>query len=370
MGARMKGELSVSVGSLKDRLRERVLRLWYQKKLSIWLYWLIPISLIWSGYATLRKTLYDKGIFKQHKFQIPIVIVGNLTLGGTGKTPLVIHIAKLLKQHGFNPGIVSRGYQLTSTQKGNNANYLKSSGFANNVIKYPISVNANSDPEEVGDEPALFAKRLFCPIMVDPKRKRAVQAMIDSGQVDVIISDDGLQHYAMGRSIEIVVIDGKRRLGNGWCLPAGPLREPKSRLKSVDMIVVNGSDHYENNEYDMELRPRMVYNGKNVSEQSTLISFQGQKVHAVAGIGHPDRFFEMLRNYGMEIIAHPFPDHHRFMPMDLEFHDEYPVLMTEKDAVKCFKFMNPNHWVLAVDAIVNPLFDTRLLTRLQEYKRG
>lgn len=341
-----------------QKLSQSFIKLWYQKKLNPLLWPLVPFSLVWNLASRLRRSLYAQGIFKKHRFKIPIVVVGNLTIGGTGKTPLVIHLAKLLKQHGFHPGIVSRGYRAL------NSNSQSSSGS-------PVFVNANSDPNQVGDEPVLLAKRLFCPIVVDPKRIRAVQSILDAGQVDVIISDDGLQHYAMDRDVEIIVIDGKRRFGNEWCLPAGPLREPVSRLKKANFLIVNTPENYNHDdEYDMELRPRLVYNGKNLSEQKTLLSFHGQKVHAVAGIGHPDRFFDMLNNYGIETISHPFPDHHTFKPEDIEFQDEYPVLMTEKDAVKCFGFMQPHHWVLSIDALVNPLFDAKLLNLLKESSYG
>lgn len=346
----------------------KITALWYQKKLHPFLILLLPFSLLMVLICIIRRFLYQSGILKQHSFSIPIIVVGNLTVGGTGKTPLVIYLAKLLKQHGFNPGVVSRGYKIgPSTSASTTAN-------AHQNLKYPIFVKANSDPSDVGDEPVLMAKRLFSPIVVDPNRVRAVRTLLQDKlqnnlHIDVIISDDGLQHYAMGRFVEIVVVDGKRGYGNGFCLPAGPLREPMSRLKSVDFIIVNSPTQYDNEEeYDMELRPRVVYKGKNISEQKTLTSFLGQRIHAVAGIGHPDRFFDMLTNYGLLVIPHPFPDHYRFEPQDIQFDDDYPVLMTEKDAVKCSKFMGENHWVLSVDAIVNPLFDAQLLKMLQEVK--
>lgn len=334
-----------------------LLKLWYQKHLNPVLWILVPFSLIMVCIVKLRRFAYLKGWLTQTKFDVPIIVVGNLTVGGTGKTPLVIHIAKLLKQHGFKTGIVSRGY------KGD----VKLRSESN------IFVNANSDPAIVGDEPVLLAKRLFCPIVVDKDRVKAVQTLLSTNSMDVIISDDGLQHYRMGRSIEIVVVDGKRRFGNGWCLPAGPLREPLSRLESVNYIMCNGPENFDvDSEYDMELRPRMLYNGHSPSEQRTLASFQGSTIHAVAGIGNPDRFFALLKNYGLQVIPHPFPDHYMFKPSDLEFSDseDYPIVMTEKDAVKCGSFMKGNTWVLAVDAVVNPLFDAKLLSIVQELCRG
>lgn len=305
--------------------------------------------------VTLRRFIYLSGVIKRKRFSVPVIVVGNLTVGGTGKTPLVIHLAKLLKQHGFHPGIVSRGYKRKT----------------NDIL----FVSANSDPNFVGDEPLLLARRLFCPIVVSSDRSRGVRALLDPNQnpnsVDVVISDDGLQHYAMDRTLEILVIDGKRRFGNGWCLPAGPLREPISRAKKMDFRVVNGTGSTVlDDEVEMELRPRILYNGKNPSEQKTLANFQGHRVHAVAGIGNPDQFFALLRQYELKVTPHPFPDHHRFVPEDLQFSDNYPILMTEKDAVKCLDWMSEKCWVLSVDAVVNPLFDAKLISRLKDFQRG
>jgi len=334
-------------------IREWVQQQWYRKNLTPWFWIFIPLSLIYGIITIVRRWILRQSAINVQSSKVPIIVVGNITVGGTGKTPLVIHIAKLLKQHSLRVGIVSRGYL---GSKGN---------------KEPHWVFANSDPNQVGDEPVLLAKRLFCPIVVASDRPKAVQALLDSGQVDVIISDDGLQHYALKRNIEIAVLDGKRRLGNGWVLPIGPLRESKSRLNSVDYIVVNSPITFDNDqEYDMELRPRMVYRGNEPGTQQPLSGFQGQTIHALAGIGFPDRFFELLKSHGLNIIEHPFPDHYRFTQKDIQFKDEFPILMTEKDAVKCGGFMDDRHWVLAVDAAVNPLFDMRLLTQMQELRRG
>lgn len=331
---------------------------WYQTYLNPLFWPFIPLSLLYCLILSIRKSLYQFGILKRHKFAVPIIVVGNLTVGGTGKTPLVIHIVKLLKQYGFRPGVVSRGY-------GGSHSKISS------TTSKPLWVYANSDSNEVGDEPLLLAKRLFCPIVISRTRIKAVQSLLDSGQMDVVISDDGLQHEKLHRNIEVMVIDGKKRLGNGWCLPIGPLRESKKRLETVDFIVCNDPIRFDNDiEYDMELRPRMLTNGLDSSRQENISFFQGKEVHAVAGIGFPDRFFDLLKKYQLKVITHPFPDHYPFKKEDIEFQDDLPVLLTEKDAVKCSGFMTDKHWVLSVDAAVNPLFDMRLLKRLEEIRKA
>lgn len=326
-------------------------KLWYQKYLNPLLWPFIPLSLIYQCIITIRKILYEKKIFKVHHFSLPIIVVGNLTTGGTGKTPLVIHIARILKQQGLRPGIVSRGYL---------GNHEK-----------PTFVYANSDPNQVGDEPLLLAKRLFCPIVVAKSRVAAVTALIDSGQVDIIISDDGLQHEAMTRDVEVIVIDGRRRFGNGWHLPIGPLRESTNRLKTVDFVVSNTPDRFDiDTEYEMELRPRPLYKAIRPADQMSINALQHKTVHAIAGIGYPERFFDLLKSYEINVISHPFPDHYSFKAADLNFNDEHLVIMTEKDAVKCEGMIGEKHWVLPVEASLNPLFDVRLLTMIQELRSG
>jgi len=324
---------------------------WYQSTLTPWFWLLIPCAGLFAGVVLLRKQLYKFGIFRSYTFNVPIIVVGNITVGGTGKTPLVIHLARLLQAHGFRPGIISRGY-----------------GGRNHA---PTQVYAKSDPSQVGDEPIVLAKRLDCPIVVGANRPKAVQRLLESESVTVVISDDGLQHYALNRTIEIAVVDGKRRFGNGWCLPIGPLRESSACLKTFDYIVSNTPDSFQNSvEFEMELRPKRVFNGRNPNLHCTLSDFSGKRVHAIAGIGCPDRFFELLRRMEIIVMAHPFADHYAFQPPDLLFDDDDPVIMTEKDFVKCQNFMKGHHWVLSVDAVVNPLLDLRLLTQLQEWTSG
>lgn len=326
-------------------------KLWYQPRIHPMLWPLLPLSFLYLTFMYIRSFCYELKLLPTKKFSTPIIIVGNITTGGSGKTPLVIHLVRLLKQHGLNPGVVSRGYL--------------------GLHDKPTFVYANSDPNIVGDEPLLLSKRLFCPIVVAKRRNDAVQALLETGQVDVIISDDGLQHLSLERDIEIIVVDGKSRFGNGWCLPAGPLREPLSRLHKVDFIISNTPERFDiDTEYDMELRPRLLYKGIRQSEHQSLYDLRDKTVHAVAGIGFPVRFFDLLTKHGLKVIAHPYPDHHRFQEQELIFEDDYPVIMTEKDAVKCEGLMDERHWVLPVEVAINPLFDVKFLTKLKEIQGG
>jgi tetraacyldisaccharide 4'-kinase len=272
------------------------------------------------------------------------VVVGNINVGGTGKTPLVAWLTEQLVAQGHKPGIVSRGYGGTSNS-------------------YPLLVNAQSDPREAGDEAVLLARKTGCPVVVDPDRSAAAQYLLSEEDCNVIVSDDGLQHYALGRDAEIAVIDGERGLGNGLCLPAGPLREPPARLQEVDVVVVNGDHQLELGVPHMNMRV-MVNSIEPLSENGALDAPNSQTVHGVAGIGNPDRFFATLREMGFEVIEHRFDDHHRFELTDLDFGDSLPVIMTEKDAVKCRQLLieqiHGNFWYL--DITVQP--DERLLAKL------
>lgn len=316
-------------------------RLWYSKNPIAWL--LLPISLIFFILSTVRRALYCTGIFKVTHFPVPVIVVGNINVGGTGKTPLVIWLTQYLKKQGYSPGIVSRGY-----------------GGANS--REPCVVTNYSDPAIVGDEPWLLAHRCQCPVVVNRNRPLAVEYLLENNRCDIVISDDGLQHYALARDIEIAVIDGQRRFGNGFCLPSGPLREIKSRLRSVDLIVNNGGPVKED-EYLMRLNGIEICSVKNNNpiERHPLSFLKGQTVHAVAGIGHPSRFFKYLKNFGLTIIEHPFPDHHSFLASDFGFDDQSsPILMTEKDAMKCKKIAKNNYWYLPVDAQMEHEFSLKL----------
>ena len=322
--------------------------IWYQKKLPFYLYPFIPITWIFIFIISCRKYLYKHNLlgFKIHYFPVPVVIVGNISIGGTGKTPLIIHLYHLLKSQGYNPGIVSKGY--IPNKKTNGLRWV-----------FPTSLVS-----EVGDEPLLLAQRLGCPIVVSANRPEAVHTLLasreqDHNPIDIILSDDGLQHYALGRDLEIAVIDGKRQFGNGYCLPLGPLREPITRLRCVDLIMSNGIA-FQDNQYDMSLVP------ENDTTEEYLKTLKGKTVHAIAGVGNPERFFESLKAYHLQIIPHVFPDHYDFKPKDIRFTDDFPVIMTEKDGVKCHRFMTNKHRVLRVKTSVNPLFDARFLVLLQE----
>lgn len=341
---------------MKGSLLESVLEsLWYQKKIPIYLYFFLPLSWIYFFVVALRRKCYQIGIFRTHHFSIPIIVVGNITVGGTGKTPLVMHIYELLKRRGFRPGIVSRGYT---------GSHLE-----------PTRVTPSSPATLVGDEALLLVSRLGCPMVVGKNRVEAVKTLIQSGEVDIVISDDGLQHYALGRHIEIAVVDAKRRYGNGLGLPLGPLREPLSRLQSVDLQVAKGSNDtyentygnsYENSEYDMEIKQDTVQNALDVDEERSLSIFKNQAVHAVAGIGNPKPIFSFLTQQQISVIPHVYPDHYFYQEKDIHFNDNLPVIMTEKDAVKCKGFLTSNHWILNMKGVLNPLFDARLILLLQE----
>ena len=313
---------------------------WTRRGAIAWLLW--PVSLLFGLVVLLRKILFKLRILGSAHPGIPVIVVGNLTVGGTGKTPLVIWIAEFLAKNGWTPGVVSRGYGGTAKQ--------------------PRAATITDEPAVVGDEPILISRRGGCPVWVGPDRVQ-VAAMLRQAQpkVNVLISDDGLQHYRLRRDLEIAVVD-QRGFGNGFLLPAGPLREPRWRLKTVDRVVEHGKD--------MHLEGDMVHRMSDARDRQPLSSFAGRQVHAVAGIGDPNRFFLHLVNAGVKVVPHPFPDHHPFTPRDLEFGDDAPVLLTEKDAVKLRSAPRPNWWVLPVAAKLDPAFGAWLSGRLDEWRRS
>ncbi len=315
--------------------------IWYSKKNLVSLA-LLPLAGLFCLIVKIRQYAYKREWLRSKNFPVPIIVVGNITVGGTGKTPLVIWLAQFLKKQGFNPGIISRGYG------GSN----KSS---------PQAVFADSDPQLVGDEPVLIARHSGCPVAVAPKRSAAVEYLLDKYDCNLIISDDGLQHYALQRDIEIAVVDAQRGYGNERCLPAGPLREQLSRLKTVDCIITKGIElQYEIQEL------RRVSDDKIVKPITALAN---QKVHAIAAIGNPSGFFQNLRQYGLKLDCHEFRDHHIYDEHDIVFDDNLPVIMTEKDAVKCKKFAKPQHWYLPITAKLPESFKAQIKKKLfLEYK--
>ena len=309
---------------------------------------LLPLSLVFCSLVWLRRVLYRLGVLRSTRFPVPVIVVGNLTVGGTGKTPLVIWLADFLRQSGYRPGIVTRGYRGQSPV-------------------WPVSVKIDTAANLVGDEALLLARRSGCPVMAGPDRCASIRRLLEQ-DCNVIVSDDGLQHYRLRRDLEIAVIDGTRRFGNGLCLPAGPLREPVSRLKSVAFRIANGQPG--KGELGMSLAPAGFYNLAEPSRHGSAVLLRATPVHAVAGIGNPERFFATLRSLGLKVIPHPFPDHHAFQTGDLEFGDTLPLILTEKDAVKCQHFANPRFWVLAVDAEPDIRLGEKILQRLKEIPVG
>tara|TARA_A200000113_G_scaffold61004_1_gene52343 strand:+ start:4556 stop:7315 length:2760 start_codon:yes stop_codon:yes gene_type:complete len=315
---------------------------WYNK--SIWLYLLYPFSLLFTYLTSRRRRKFLKDKNKSYKSEIPIIVVGNLTIGGTGKTPLVKYIATELINRGYKPGIVSRGY--------------------GGKFKETLKVDENTSVKETGDEAQILAK-LNIPFYIDKNRVRAVDKINKNHDCDVIISDDGLQHYKMKRNIEIAVIDGKRRFGNKLTFPAGPLRESVKRLDSVDFIV-NNTGPTEEKEFLMNISPSEFVHLKSGKSYKIDEWPMHNQVHAVAGLGNPGRFFDLLGKLGFDIIRHPFPDHHNFLSSDIFYLDHLPIVMTEKDASKCKDFDNNKIWYLKIDADVNNKFIDQLQNKLEE----
>jgi len=306
---------------------------WYTR--SPWLVLLTPLSLVFRLIVSLRRLAYKSGLRRSNRVSLPVIIVGNITVGGTGKTPLVAWLAKYLQGKGYKPGIISRGY----------------GGYADS---WPQQVRPDSDPAVVGDEAVLLAAMTHCPMAVAPDRVAAANALIKHSDCDVILSDDGLQHYALQRDIEIAVIDGVRRFGTGFLIPAGPLREPVGRLQEVDLVVINGLGRGQ--EHLMRMVQGDVHNLLDPDQVRALTDFSSQTVHAVAGIGHPERFFQSLQQAGLLLEPHSFPDHYQYQPGDIRFGDDRPVIMTEKDAVKCRHFAAENDWYIPVKARMTDKF--------------
>ncbi|WP_444890392.1 tetraacyldisaccharide 4'-kinase [Microbulbifer sp. DLAB2-AA] len=340
--------------SLEDWFNKR----WYKKDgTSPALSLLTPLELLYSGVSNRRRVISSRT--PPEPLPVPVIVVGNITVGGAGKTPLVAELARWLKERGKNPGIVSRGYGGRAEQ-------------------YPYQVTAQSHPLESGDEPLMLHLITGVPVMVSPNRSEAARALVDYHQCDVILSDDGLQHYSLWRSFEICVVDGSRGLGNGHMLPRGPLREPISRLQSVDLVVSNGEPEASVKqqcgallEYQMTLEPA-CWHQFNLDQTSTLRLTSGPEpgpCHGVAAIGNPKRFFRALQRMGYKVMEQPFADHHQFSPQELHFDGETPVIMTMKDAVKCRDFWESHWWALEVRAKLPDLFYQKVHQHLQQFSK-
>ncbi len=315
-------------------------RAWYRRK--SWSILLLPLTWLFRLLAAWRRRRLLA--HRASPLDVPVVVVGNISVGGTGKTPLLLSIVSHFLSIAGQPGVISRGY-------GGKADH------------YPCQVSSASSAEEVGDEPLLYAS--LCPVVVDPNRDRAARYLQDNSDCRVIFSDDGLQHYRLQRDVEIVVVDGERGFGNGYCLPAGPLREPPERLREVDMVVVNGQKNpglkIDNpHVYPMEIsavRFRNLVHGELIDVEKWN---HDKNVHAVAGIGNPQRFTNTLRQLGMNPELHAYPDHHSFTGEEFRFDDARPVIITAKDAVKCDRLAGENVWVLDVEARLPREFFQRL----------
>lgn len=324
------------------RVRDWLQRRWYSNAPPPG--WLQPLSSLFGALARARRRR-----LQPQAAPVPVIVVGNLAVGGTGKTPFVIWLVELLRDMGFRPGVISRGY-------------------GGRAPRYPWRVSARTPVAEAGDEPLLIALRTAAPVMVGADRVAAAQTLAAQSDIDILVSDDGLQHYRLDRALEVCVIDGRRGLGNGALLPAGPLREPPSRLLEVDLLVING----EGFETDHPAQVRMELRASEAQSLSGgppvhLDRLRGQRVHAIAGIGHPARFFDSLRARGAEVIEHPFPDHHAYTAQDVQFLDGLMVLMTEKDAVKCRAFVGPLHYAVPVSAHVDPDATARVRALVQQF---
>ncbi len=303
---------------------------------------LAPPALVFAVLSGVRRAFYRLGWLARTHPGVPVVVVGNITVGGSGKTPLVAHLVAYLQAHGHRPGVVARGYG-------------GQTGPARRV-------DADADPTDVGDEAVLLAIRCGCPVAIGADRVAAAREL--AGVCDVIVADDGLQHYALARDIEIAVVDGDTDLGNGRLLPAGPLREPVSRLARVDWVAVRDGERPGACRFGVRLgAPRRLVDG---ASEEGLTEWSGRVVHAVAGIGVPERFFSQLEDVGLIVERHPFADHHRFRPSDLAFGDDQPVLMTEKDAVKCRRFDHARLWSVPAEVADFDGLAERVATRLHE----
>ena len=305
---------------------------------------LLPLSGLYCLISIVRRKLYQLNIKKSFSTQVPVVVIGNIVVGGSGKTPLLISLCDYVSKRGFKPGVVSRGY-------GGNVTGLK-------------QVSSHDTAELVGDEPLMISQRTNVPVVVGADRVSAINHLLTNNQCDIVFSDDGLQHYRMRRDFEIAVIDADRKFGNGFCLPAGPLRERVSRLKEVDLIVYNGGNINNSAEssYKLQITELKQLNGEN---SRPLSSFEtNMSIHAVAGIGYPARFFNQLTKSGLNITEHAFKDHHKYQQHDFSGWHTECIIMTEKDAVKCHHLSLPDAWIVIVNAELSEILEEQLDSKL------
>lgn len=326
-------------------LADHITQHWYDGSRRPWL--LRPLTWLYRALVAARASMYQRGWLHSERLPVPVLVVGNISLGGTGKTPLVIALIDWLRAQGWQPGVVSRGYGGSQRE--------------------PALLPEAPDPARYGDEPCLIGMRAGVPVAVGRDRPAAARLLVQAG-CDVVVTDDGLQHYRLQRDIEICVLDGQRRLGNGLMLPCGPLREPPSRLRRVDYRVCNGGSPHDG-EIDMRLSGGQVRSVADRRREQALAAFAGQTVHAVAGIGHPRRFFDSLRAQGLNVLEHAFPDHHAFVRTDIDFGDDLPVLMTEKDAIKCIEFAHAGCWSVPIQASLPEPFLRELDAQLHHVRQ-
>lgn len=327
----------------------------YYKYLSKKNHWLtiilLPLSFLFLLISTSRKFIYRIGLFKTVRLHAPVIIVGNITAGGAGKSPLVMELAIQLSKKDYKPGIISRGY-------------------GGSAHKEPKLLTGKSDPAQVGDEPLMLARSTCCPVVVCQDRVLAAQMLITKCGCNLIIADDGLQHYRLARDIEICVVDAQRKFGNGFLIPAGPLRETRRRLGTTDFIIVNGESDQTIDERQFVMQLDIVaIKSLDGNRTATLNDFKDKKANAVAGIANPDRFFKMLNAHNINTINHSFPDHHAYQQTDLEFSQDLPILMTQKDAVKCEKLILKNVWVVEVRPALQEKFIEDIVTMLSNKRQ-
>ncbi|MBF0265563.1 MAG: tetraacyldisaccharide 4'-kinase [Gammaproteobacteria bacterium] len=359
---------------MNDSLQSWVSRQWLS--LNLFSLLLLPLSLIFCALVVLRRSLYQLHIAKSYQADVPIVIIGNISVGGTGKTPLLLHLVKELQKRQLKVAVISRGYKSESLQ-------VKAGKS--------LIINDSMSAHEVGDEPYLISRHANVPVVIGRKKSKSVELLLKNFDCDVILSDDGLQHYALARDIEICVFDATKQFGNKLCLPAGPLRERPSRLKSVDFVIAHqtSSSSFENTNnfnipgqqtiWPMSLSMDKAYPLSQFAkkeEYKELKEFKGTLVHAIAGIGQPQRFFNQLVKLGIDVIPHPFNDHFSYTIESLNFQENLPILMTEKDAVKCLNLfkqkINDNLfnrcWVVPVDVELSSDLISQLTGKIMELK--